>query len=1003
MTDSHINLHFLKRAIPLFGLYMSVHACGIERSSNSVESEIIAQGQTGPSVQYLPLNEPFALVPFPSDSATRFDPNSVTSQRLNFSEDDLTKEGRLIRSHLNELDGFALFAPISLSFEGQLDLATVTARNVKLIELNQSPTQIPLDLGDGFFPLDTPLGWFMGMPPLKEAPNIFFPWSNQVDQLKWNSEADRTAALLKYQRGDEAHLTHYEVESNTLIIRPLVPLKPKQRYAVLLSKAVKGWRETGEYGSIQPPFPSALSTRDQVRLKPLKSQIFKLLSKEELAFGWTFTTGAPMNMLDQVREGLYGRGPLAQLDMPAGFSEIREMDIQLEEPPIRWHERLLPASFLERFSGIVATVTGNSGYAINFDSVDYFVFGSFKSPQLRTEDRLWSIKPGPKGAFQLVEPPQLHSVPFMLSVPKSSVKGEPPFPVVIYFHGTNSSRLEGLILAQELAAQGIALISFDQVGHGPIIRNYRTFDQDNADYGSIISLIPTLIARLIAPHLVEEVQRLSFSEGLDLLSGIGLFRELAVIGRWEDLNQDGYQSEAEGFFDPDPQRLCSSFWQDNVDAMSLVKGLRGLSQRSIPPRIDRPILADNERLLSHMLAGDFNADGILDIGGEGVQISAAGTSLGGIHSLLFSAVEPEVEVVTPIVPGAGMLDILSRTGLRFVSRPMFESYLGQAVVGCPDQGREASEDDPQKWLYISLGDDALRCEKEVLEESALAVIEGDWRGARVHLKNLNTLEETETIIDPRGGFTLHLASDKRDLLELKIYQGEGDHSPAFTKTFHSNVNGRGRVLNTADFRRSAYISNQILERCDPMAFTSRFHPNLVDQERGLVKTLISVALGDQAVPINTSVLLANALGLLGLTEEEWRPRLEELRDHAVLLGLPPDYAWNPEADPEAPLFDVDQLLERDSIDQPQSLGPFPAIEVNDGLSAIRFAHVEGTHEWVAGYEREGFNYGRHTVRQIAAYHRCSGRVIIDQDPWCLQSDECALIDRLYLNPLCQLD
>ena len=75
-----------------------------------------------------------------------------------------------------------------------------------------------------------------------------------------------------------------------------------------------------------------------------------------------------------------------------------------------------------------------------------------------------------------------------------------------------------------------------------------------------------------------------------------------------------------------------------------------------------------------MLAGDFNADGVLDIGGKDVQISAAGTSLGGIHSLLFGAIEPEVEVVTPIVPGAGMLDILSRTGLRFISSPLFESY-----------------------------------------------------------------------------------------------------------------------------------------------------------------------------------------------------------------------------------------------------------------------------------------------------------------------------------------
>ena len=132
-------------------------------------------------------------------------------------------------------------------------------------------------------------------------------------------------------------------------------------------------------------------------------------------------------MLDQVREGMYGRGSLAQLDLPSGFAEIRKMDIEPEDPPMYWHERLLPASFLERFSSIVATVTGNSGYAISFDAVDYFVFGGFKSPQIRNKERLWSVKPSRNGDFELDELPDINTVPFMLSVPKSSVKGEPPF------------------------------------------------------------------------------------------------------------------------------------------------------------------------------------------------------------------------------------------------------------------------------------------------------------------------------------------------------------------------------------------------------------------------------------------------------------------------------------------------------------------------------------------------------------------------------------------------
>ena len=47
----------------------------------------------GPKVQYKPLHKPFPLGPFPNDAATRFDPNSPTLQRLNFSEEDHTEEG----------------------------------------------------------------------------------------------------------------------------------------------------------------------------------------------------------------------------------------------------------------------------------------------------------------------------------------------------------------------------------------------------------------------------------------------------------------------------------------------------------------------------------------------------------------------------------------------------------------------------------------------------------------------------------------------------------------------------------------------------------------------------------------------------------------------------------------------------------------------------------------------------------------------------------------------
>ena len=950
---------------------------------------------TGPVVNYDPQARPFPIAPFPSDAVTRYDPTSPTAQRLNVSEQEHIDEGRSIRSALNQLEGFGLFAPITLPLKGQLDLATVRHDHIFLVELSDPPRAIPLDLGDGFFPIDSALKWMMGLPPDPMPPSLFFGAENQVDALRWKSDEDRRAALLRYQRGDESYLSHYEVESDTLIIRSIRPLKPHTRYVIALSDQLAGWSERGEYGALRSPFTGRSSTRDDPWVRRAAAWI-KSQYGQKIVFGWTWTTGDPRPMLEAVRSGLYGQGTLANLEFTPAFSEVRATDVSDDEPSPQWHPYILPASYLERFSSLAATVTSNSGYAIGFPDVDYFVFGSFLSPQLRSAQREWMVNPSPHGGFEFSAPPRPDEVPFMLSVPKSSVRGEPPFPVMIYFHGTNTSRIEGIILAQELAHQGIALLSFDQIGHGPLLRNYLRFDEENPQYGPILNALPTLIARLLAPERISEVEGRPFSEGIAALSDIGVFRELAVLGRWEDVNQDGVHAEAEGFFDTDPKKLCGAFWQDNVDAMSLVKLLRGLRQHNVPERIGRPDHISDERLQAHMLAGDFNADGVLDIGGPQVQISAGGTSLGGIHAMLFGAFEPEIDVVTPIVPGAGMIDILSRTSLRFIARPLFESYLGQAVIGCPDRGRSATADDQPQHLLISLGDDAERCEEDALESSTLYTLSGDWRGGHVSLHNERTQENAQTEVDTRGGFTLHIASEIGDRMRLRVTPPPHLEAPVFEETFKARVVGHGRRLHTPEFRRAAYLLHQQLERCDPIAFTA---PYQADAPRP-VKTLISAALGDDTVPINTAISLANALGLLGAQEDEWRPRLEALRDQGVLRGLPPDLVWDPEADPDAPLYDVDQLLLR-STPPNDALGPFPPIPVGDGVSAIRFADVEGNHQWVGGYERDGFSYSRHTLRQVAAYHRCSGRVILDEDPYCLQADSCPTVDHLYLRAECQ--
>jgi hypothetical protein len=943
-----------------------------------------AEGGAGPTVTYSPLSRPSPVAASPNDAATRLDPSSPTGRRLNVSLSDNTAHGAAVRAALNDLDGFAPSAPLTIPFDGPVDLSTLGDDGVVLVNIDpKSPRygeRVPLDLpiepegSSPLYPLTSTLGWLYGLPPDPLPPSLFFPADNLVDL-----DGD----------GVEVFSTRYEVSTHTLIVRPLKPLDHGARHAALLRAQVEGWGDAGELGPVRSPFPqvAALSQLEDVRHAARLAGV----PMGEVAFGWSFTTGDPTTPLRDLRRGLYGEGPLRALHAvaPATLSEVRSTDIEVDDPT-NPHDTpfILKASHLEKLTRLIASVLNSDGYNITFDDVDYFVFGAFPSPQLRGDleggERVaWGV--GPEG---LRVTPRLAQVPFFLSVPKRSVSSAPPFPVVIYFHGTNTSRMEALIAAQELARQGLALIAFDQVGHGPIIPNVERLRDLAPDLGPILDRLPTLLAQVLAPQLLDDLAGLTFEEGLRVMERSGVYRELAVIGRWEDVDRDGFHDAAEGFFDSDPLALCGAFWQDTLDAMQLVRVLRALSPSRVPAYLNDPHSATEARLSAHLLSGDFNADGVLDIGGPRAQLSAAGTSLGGIHALLLAAAEPEVRVVTPIVPGGGMVDILLRTSLRFVAKPLFEDFFGQLVVGCP---RPTAEGEAPAGLWVSLNDDAERCEGD-LEGSAHLTLEGDWRGARLTLTNDRSGERATGAVDARGSFALQVSSDPGDPLTLTLTR-EGAAPVALSLV--AVARGSGYAPHTPDFRRAATTLQHILDRCDPITFAHRLtHPRPEDGPPA--KVLMFSALGDRAVPVSAAVHLANALGLLGEEERVWRPRLEALRARGVIAGEP----WGPDLE-SPPLYDVEDIL-NDNPTSAAPMGPFTPLEVGDGLSAVRLNDVEGKHEWIAGYERDGFSYSRRTLRQLAAFHRCGGRLVLDEDPECLQSEECALFNTLYLRRECAL-
>ena len=150
----------------------------------------------------------------------------------------------------------------------------------------------------------------------------------------------------------------------------------------------------------------------------------------------------------------------------------------------------------------------------------------------------------------------------MISIPKTTEHFSPPFPVMFYFHGTGTSRFESTAVADSMAKQGIAVFSFDQIGHGPLIQDVERLLKDSDLPPALLSTVAILLARLLAPDRQDEFTGLEPTESFKLLESIGLFAEFAVHGRAYDEDQNGRLELAEGFFHANPFKMCGSFLQD---------------------------------------------------------------------------------------------------------------------------------------------------------------------------------------------------------------------------------------------------------------------------------------------------------------------------------------------------------------------------------------------------------------------------------------------------------
>lgn len=990
----------------------------------------------GPRVVWDPLHRPIPEIPFPNDKATRRDESSPTGIRLNLSGQAVTDVERRQREGMQRLSGAGTMGPISVAFTAPLDLVDLRQRQhpkradpaagsltpetlawdpskhaIYLVNIEAGSRDfgelVPLDVGGGHYPYATNPHQFWPHDPLRAMDNFILPADNKAD-----TDGDGIAEFVY----------HWEVATNTLLLRPLVPLNRAAKHVLVLTKRLKGYVDDGEGGwlmdekgpvarPVESPFdhicPPGQEDAVRAAVEVLEAQG---IGMSDVAFAWSFTTQDTGELLHALRRGLDGEGPFAYLstDHPPVLTNVENMDVvqdgdanKVGDPDVPFDNLyIIQAEFLQPLLDIIAGVMSAALPGGYLGDIDYFVFGSYRAPGfVRTADGRFDLNPVTGEGTVTSE-----DVPFMISVPVTRAdcpkyvpgttppRGCPPFPAMLYAHGTQTSRLEVIGIANKMARMGIACWSYDAVGHGPFVP---PLDQVIAQYPEYAFLIPFVTALLtdllFTPKEAAEIKLLSSDEVLARIMDVGLIEAISEVGRAEDENGDGFVGSGEAFYVSDPFRVSDNILETVVDGFQLRRVFQALDQEKVPPAVKDPwkkctAIAGNEAkeqacwesLQANLLAGDFNADGYLDVGGPDQWIAATGTSLGGMIATITAAADPHIEVAAPIVPGAGMVQVFSRSSLHWVLEPTFLLALGPVVVGCP-----AEFADGTRSVLLTMNTDIPPQGKvdddtgEILEGFGYltddcrsswkgAAAEAPWRlkespaslpvvpGAALRVRNLTLGTEGLTAMGPLGEFSLGIPADLGDELEVAVLSPDGVVVAA--TTFKSPYEGMGYQRNSPDFRRFAGLMQMVFEASDPANWVGDL---FLDPPPGHppVRLLQLADIGDTTVPVSAMVAYSRAAGLLGKTVEEWYPVADYLRLTGMLERRKVETTDPVSGDTWLDLWDSDDVDENNEllgqapavgrfIDATAKVGALPPLKVGTGWAAARYANVNGHHEFI---------------------------------------------------------
>ena len=756
---------------------------------------------SGPTIRFDLSAKPLPEIPIPNDLATRYDPDSPTGRRINVSAQASTEAERKLRKKINKLDGFGVFAPIMVSFEAPLDIEDFRDRHalnrefsddaVLLVNIDRNSEgfgeAVPLDAGQGNYALG--MEWphqYWDFDEHADSPNLLYEthdedkngngkldpyedidfdgvldkpntWSGKpYEQITVDNLAD---VLAGEDRPIDDLITFYEKETDTLVLWPVTALRQRTRYAVVLTNYLVGEGKK----PVRSPFKYVNHVRQTAALEPLSEVLSdeKIdMSLDDVAFAWTYTTQTNTKDLEDIRAGIYGHGWLAELerayppDLAPKILHAEDGDGNLPDQPFVLYAGETLDQLFDSAAGIVLGYAPEVVENLKYDShhTDYWVLGTFTVPHFLVDQDgiatpLYPADDNESWVLDETSGEVYHgpaTVTFMCSIPKTTEEHKPPFPVMHYGHGYSGASFEIFGFAGRMAQYGFALCGMDAVGHGLAL----PADEEIA-YDEVI------------PELLKPL-------------GLTTFYNAFKNGRIKDLDNDGKLSSFDNggdFWSWDIFHTRDMVRQSVVDGMQFFRIMRALGEIKWEADTNDNGKADD-------LMGDFNGDGVVDLGTPAnPHFPVWGQSMGAIVSQVLAAADGVVPAATPISGGGGLLHVGIRSTNPGVPEAVLMPMMGPFVIFTPIEDEGAVE------MAIMINDQHRENRPEQVPRPHYYPFARTTKmapGDRVIIRNTSNGEEVAAFRHPDGsGFRISIPADAPTAVEKRPLLGlaDGDTQP----------------------------------------------------------------------------------------------------------------------------------------------------------------------------------------------------------------------------------